>query len=419
MESSADRKNATVSLRAQLSRVWRHSWIVALCLVLGVGAGFAYAKSQPQKFSAKATVVVYPLVTDPNGAASANSLKVDIATEARIASSTQVATRAAVALRTQGVDVPEADLIKKVQSQVKVTGTSQTSVLDFEASSPNAQRAAQYANALSEAYLQVRKESVQSLVDERVKQLDSQASAAAKAQETEEAQKASAQKAQVQLTATTGGRIVSAASVPSKPSSLGRVPLAIAGGVLGLLLGAVLAYAFDRVNPRVRFVDRALEFGVPVFEFHAQRAERDAQLLLRAVGAADSRLSSSGLSGLAIMPVSEDAPSAALVPRLFTWVRRELDGSYARFADADLSREVFEQVTPEEFLSAQPMPVLLELDESLLLPLSLRVADAAGAVLVPISRRTSHAMLREMVSQLRTLERADVLLVFIPDERKG
>ena len=63
-------------------------------------------------------------------------------------------------------------------------------------------------------------------------------------------------RAQIQLTSTTGGRVISEAQVPASSSALGPVKMAIVGAVAGLLIGAVLAYGRDRTMRHVGYADR-------------------------------------------------------------------------------------------------------------------------------------------------------------------
>ena len=62
--------------------------------------------------------------------------------------------------------------VDKLVAATKVTGTSQSAVLDIEVTLPNAKQAADYANALAAAYLEVRSEGLKATVDDRLKKLD-------------------------------------------------------------------------------------------------------------------------------------------------------------------------------------------------------------------------------------------------------
>ena len=156
-----------------------------------------------------------------------------------------------------GDTLSEAQLTSRLMNSVKVTGTSQTAVLDIEVTRPNGTEAARYANAMANAYLQVRSESLKSSVDSALHQIDEQISGlegdnnrAALLSQLQD------RRAQIQLTSTTGGRVMSEAQVPSSSSALGPVKMGIVGAVAGLLIGAVLAYGRDRTMRHVGYADR-------------------------------------------------------------------------------------------------------------------------------------------------------------------
>ena len=81
-------------------------------------------------------------MNDLSGTGSANSLKVDINTESRAASSRQVAGRAITKAQAnqEGPNYQAMD-VDKLMAATKVTGTSQSAVLDIEVTLPNAQQA--------------------------------------------------------------------------------------------------------------------------------------------------------------------------------------------------------------------------------------------------------------------------------------
>ena len=163
-------------LAARVRRIFRHRLLILLSVVVFAAAGAAYGYMTNSKYTSKASLVVYPLVVDPAGTGSANSAKVDIATESRVASSREVAQNAAKSLIANGDTLSEAQLTSRLMNSVKVTGTSQTAVLDIEVTRPNGTEAARYANAMANAYLQVRSESLKSSVDSALHQIDEQIS---------------------------------------------------------------------------------------------------------------------------------------------------------------------------------------------------------------------------------------------------
>ena len=166
--------NSSVTLGSQVRRIFRHPLLILVSVVVFALAGAAYGYVTNGKYTAKAALVVYPMVVDPAGTGSANSAKVDIATESRVASSREVASQAAKTLISEGDTLSEAQLTSRLMDSVKVTGTSQTSVLDIEVTRSNADEAARYANAMANAYLQVRSDALKSSVDSATKQLDEQ-----------------------------------------------------------------------------------------------------------------------------------------------------------------------------------------------------------------------------------------------------
>ena len=127
---------SSVTLGSQVRRIFRHPLLILLSVVIFAVAGAAYGYMTNSKYTSKASLVVYPLVVDPAGTGSANSAKVDIATESRVASSREVAQNAAKALIANGDTLSEAQLTSRLMNSVKVTGTSQTAVLDIEVTPP-------------------------------------------------------------------------------------------------------------------------------------------------------------------------------------------------------------------------------------------------------------------------------------------
>lgn len=81
-----------------ISAAWASALLILLSVVIFAVAGAAYGYMTNSKYTSKASLVVYPLVVDSAGTGSANSAKVDIATESRVTSSHKVAQNAAKSL---------------------------------------------------------------------------------------------------------------------------------------------------------------------------------------------------------------------------------------------------------------------------------------------------------------------------------
>ena len=256
-------------------------------------------------------------------------------------------------------------------NSVKVTGTSQTAVLDIEVTRPNGAEPARYANAMANAYLQVRSESLKSSVDSALHQIDEQISALegdnGRAGLLSQLQE---RRAQIQLTSTTGGRVISEAQVPASSSALGPVKMAIVGAVAGLLIGAVLAYGRDRTMRHVGYADRLEDAGIPVHELGSSSEANDAFMLLRTIGVPDGDVKSAGASGIVILPGTDRS-----VENLYQMLQRVLPTEYARFT-----------------------------------------VQAGGVALVPVTAATSLQQVRELFAQLDQLEGVNALAVFLDRE---
>jgi len=408
---------SSVTLGSQVRRIFRHRLLILLSVVIFAVAGAAYGYMTNSKYTSKASLVVYPLVVDPAGTGSANSAKVDIATESRIASSREVAQNAAKSLIANGDTLSEAQLTSRLMNSVKVTGTSQTAVLDIEVTRPNGTEAARYANAMANAYLQVRSESLKSSVDSALHQIDEQISALegdnSRAGLLSQLQE---RRAQVQLTSTTGGRVMSEAQVPSSSSALGPVKMAIVGAVAGLLIGAVLAYGRDRTIRHVGYADRLEDAGIPVHELGSHELgssseANDAFMLLRTIGAPDGDVKSAGASGIVILPGTERG-----VEHLYQMLQRVLPTEYARFTDYASVRDALTRHTPESLVEKSETPLVISLSTATPLSTQLRFVQAGGVALVPVTAATSLQQVRELFAQLDQLEGVNALAVFLDRE---
>ena len=403
---------SSVTLGNQVRRIFRHRLLILLSVVVFAVAGAVYGYMTNSKYTSKASLVVYPLVVDPAGTGSANSAKVDIATESRVASSREVAQNAAKALIANGDTLSEAQLTSRLMNSVKVTGTSQTAVLDIEVTRPNGTEAARYANAMANAYLQVRSESLKSSVDSALHQIDEQISALEgdnnRAGLLSQLQD---RRAQIQLTSTTGGRVMSEAQVPSSSSALGPVKMGIVGAVAGLLIGAVLAYGRDRTMRHVGYADRLEDAGIPVHELGSTSEANDAFMLLRTIGAPDGDVKSAGASGVVILPGTDRG-----VEHLYQMLQRVLPTEYARFTDYASVRDALTRHTPESLVEKSETPLVISLSTATPLSTQLRFVQAGGVALVPVTAATSLQQVRELFAQLDQLEGVNALAVFLDRE---
>ena len=281
-------------------------------------------------------------------------------------------------------------------NSVKVTGTSQTAVLDIEVTRPNGTEAARYANAMANAYLQVRSESLKSSVDSALHQIDEQISALEgdnnRAGLLSQLQD---RRAQIQLTST----------------ALGPVKMGIVGAVAGLLIGAVLAYGRDRTMRHVGYADRLEDAGIPVHELGSTSEANDAFMLLRTIGAPDGDVKSAGASGIVILPGTDRG-----VEHLYQMLQRVLPTEYARFTDYASVRDALTRHTPESLVEKSETPLVISLSTATPLSTQLRFVQAGGVALVPVTAATSLQQVRELFAQLDQLEGVNALAVFLDRE---
>lgn len=419
---SATTDAPAVSLREQLHRVWRHKMIVIITIVVCTLIAVAFSFLAPPKYTAKSSVLVNPLVTDPAAGGNANSLKVDISTESRAAGSREVADKAADNLRSEGVD-NDSKLTDKLMNSTKVVPTSQTAVLDIEVSDSNAKRSAQYANAIAKAYLEVRQNNLKETITDSVKKLDAQIKQLEDEDKNNNGNANSAKisqmrerRNQIQLTSTVGGRVLTEAQPPKKATGLGHRKTALAGVGTGLLLGVLIAYVYDRMMRTVGYSDRLKDLGIPVQTVHPRSSDEDTLLLMRRIGSPDGNLRASNISGIVIV---SDSP--ALADQLHRQLYRTIPSGKAYFTDYPALSKVLEHYSPEQVIESNEIPMVINLADEAPLSTLLRLSEACRVCLVPVGELSSRAQVRELFSHLRTLENTVSIAIFMdtdPEKEK-
>jgi putative chain length determinant protein len=419
---SATTDAPAVSLREQLHRVWRHKMIVIITIVVCTLIAVAFSFLAPPKYTAKSSVLVNPLVTDPAAGGNANSLKVDISTESRAAGSREVADKAADNLRSEGVDT-DSKLTDKLMNSTKVVPTSQTAVLDIEVSDSNAKRSAQYANAIAKAYLEVRQNNLKETITDSVKKLDTQIKQLEDEDKNNNGNANSAKisqmrerRNQIQLTSTVGGRVLTEAQPPKKATGLGHRKTALAGVGTGLLLGVLIAYVYDRMMRTVGYSDRLKDLGIPVQTVRPRSSDEDTLLLMRRIGSPDGNLRASNISGIVIV---SDSP--ALADQLHRQLYRTIPSGKAYFTDYPALSKVLEHYSPEQVIESNEIPMVINLADEAPLSTLLRLSEACRVCLVPVGELSSRAQVRELFSHLRTLENTVSIAIFMdtdPEKEK-
>ncbi|MGI8693514.1 MAG: Wzz/FepE/Etk N-terminal domain-containing protein [Geodermatophilaceae bacterium] len=255
---------------ALIRRQW---WLVALAVLLGLAGGVWYTSTQPLVYRSTTEVLVTPTGVDDDAvsASSRTRAEINLDTEAQLLTSTAVVARAADTL---GLDSSVEDLADRV----RVTVPPNTEVLSIAFTADTASVAQEGANAFAVAYLTNRGEAAKAEIAARQQSRQAQVlplteslrevtdslvglapGSAARAVAEAQVQSLSSQiavlTAEVNALASTPltpGRIITEATLPSRPSSP-VLPVNLAGGaMLGFLLGCVLALLRQRSDRRLR-----------------------------------------------------------------------------------------------------------------------------------------------------------------------
>jgi capsular polysaccharide biosynthesis protein len=260
--------------------VWRHKYIVVLCVIVGVGAGIAYSVESPPLLTGT-TLVVLP-----------TAAKYNIQTQVLVASSDPVLLEAAETVR------PPMSL-QLLRQRVQV-GNLTPSVVSISGKATTASRAEDLANAVANSYL-----------------------------------------AYIKAPSSPGGvlpgRILEAATTTTGSPMRTRIEEGAFGGLAGLLIGIVIALMFGRADKRLRERDDIADaIGIPVLASIPALRPSDAagwtRLLggyepsvvdawslrkaLRYLGLTDVRGASNTGISLTVVTISGDRPALALGPQI-------------------------------------------------------------------------------------------------------
>jgi Mrp family chromosome partitioning ATPase/capsular polysaccharide biosynthesis protein len=251
-----------------LRRRW---WVILGCFVIGVTLAVGALFLLPKSYQSTASVLVTATGDTTNTTSGRTSSEVNLDTEAQIVTSSVVAKAA-------GEDLGSSDTPRALAKKVSVTVPANTSVLAITYTASSADGARAGAEAFAEAYLKNRealaedainaqRDRLQERIDDLGKQLLTigqriHALPAGSAQRAYEQSRrgllvrqiASISDQYVNLNAseTTPGSIITDPQVPTAPSSPNLVIILASGGLLGLLVGVLLAFLVDRRDRRVR-----------------------------------------------------------------------------------------------------------------------------------------------------------------------
>jgi uncharacterized protein involved in exopolysaccharide biosynthesis/Mrp family chromosome partitioning ATPase len=274
---------------ADYTGILRRRWPIVLgvtliCLLGAVG----YIFVAPKAYSSSATVYVSPTGADNTNSTSGskNSGSVNLFTESQIVTSGVVATMAGKSLHSS---LTPYALAKEVK--VSVPANAQDMVITCTASTNTG--AAACANAFAAAYLKNRSDSAKAAIDQQIAPLKSQISSLQKTVAglatkistlpSNSGQKATAQtqlaSARGQLNSlnskvavlygdasqTNGGTVITPAHPPGSPSSPKKSLVLLAGLFVGLVVGLIAAFVWDRRDRRIHTAgDVERFFSLPV-----------------------------------------------------------------------------------------------------------------------------------------------------------
>ncbi|WP_406099432.1 lipopolysaccharide biosynthesis protein [Streptomyces sp. NBC_01013] len=293
-------------LRDQFRQLLRYRALLAAGVVVGLlGAGWL-ALSGEDTYTSTGEVSVRSATSDPFAAGASADKGINIGSERQTAVSDAVGTVASASLAKSGDAVDVGPLLSGLQ----VTNPPNTLVLRFSYTGPSPEQAKARAQALAEAYLEIRRERTENSIDNMVdgyraqlKPLTEQRDRLAE-QETgtvgndvtsaranlivsisELSQKIS----ELRALDTTPGYLNKNPVVPETPSGAGLPLLLGLGGVVGLALGLLLSWVrlvFDPAVRSTRELSRSL--GAPLLGTLPR--ERAAAGTLLAIGRGGSRL---------------------------------------------------------------------------------------------------------------------------------
>lgn len=397
--SNAEFAVKPLSLLEQFRKVWRRKRIfftvlIACTLVAAVGGLFV-----KPTYEAKSTVVVYQLPSDPNNAATIGQ-RVDIDTESSVASSKLVSDEAA-----RRVDSSDSRLPSALRSNLQVSGHSQTAIMDIYVTSVNPQKAADLANAVAQSYLDQRSDNIAKLVDEYEKTIDKRI-----AESSSEAARTilEERKAQIAITSTDPGRLISSAAVPSSAESRGMPIYILIGLVGGALLGAFAAFFADRRDPKIAYPDRFEEAANrPVSMVSADNQAEGIRRILRRIGAPEGDLAAAGLNGIAIH--SNESRLSSIV---YEQLKQTLPSKSVNFATASAFESIESGSSIKRVIEAKS-PLVVETSAKTELSKLLLAAEGTGVLLVIANAESSYKSLRDLFSAADFSEGTIIVPVFL------
>lgn len=307
-------KPATLGL-IELVGILQRRWTVILATVVVCGlGGIVLGLVAPKTYTATASLTVSPITTDPFSSAAVNQ-QINITTERAILSSGEVA---ALAAKELGEEASPGSL----QRNATTAAPSGSQILEVSVTLPNAQKAADQANALANAYLQFRSLGASEVaagyikqIDDRIKGLDQEnVLTPSQVQQLQDLQQ---QRNALTLASASPGRVIGYATPSAYPSSMGVLVFTVAGIAAGLLLGAALAMLRERMDPRIRSAARLRKYFHNQVVVLGDKDQESVRWIVRIVRKAGPRTTSDRTIFVGVIALPGGGPVG-----LTTWMAR-------------------------------------------------------------------------------------------------
>ncbi|MCP9950292.1 hypothetical protein LUX33_19040 [Actinomadura madurae] len=257
-----------------LSLVRRYTAALIVLAVLGTGAGVALEIAVPPPFKATATVLVSPLEGNPYSPEGRGDDLVNLQTEAQLVSTDSVA------------KIVEKKLGREAEGDIAVSVPPNTQVLNLTYTAGSSGQARSGAQAFADAYLEYRTQRAQSVVNNQLAKLKTQAARVERLLQranNELAASSGSRRSTLQqrVTAYTNqlgvideqsndiastpldpGQVITPADAPSGPGIIRPAMYGAGGLVLGLVAGFVIMLLRERLNQRLRNTEAIEGLGV-------------------------------------------------------------------------------------------------------------------------------------------------------------
>ncbi|MER5613813.1 lipopolysaccharide biosynthesis protein [Streptomyces sp. NPDC002215] len=291
-------------LRDQFRQLLRYRTLLVSGVVVGLAGGGWLALSGEENYTSTGEVVVRSAASDPFAAGASADKGINIGSERQTAVSDTVGTLAVTTLAGQGDRVAVGPLLSGLQ----VTNPPNTLVLRFAYTGRTPALAKARAQALADAYLEIRRQrtenSIAHMVDgyraqlnpltEQRDQLAAQAGSSndvtsARANLVVAISELSRKISELRALDTTPGYLTKKPAAPSEPTGAGLPLLLGLGGVVGLALGLLLSWVRLVFDPAVRSTRELVRsLGAPLLGTLPRERAYGGSLL--AIGRSGSRL---------------------------------------------------------------------------------------------------------------------------------